>query len=146
MVRYFKLLLFWLGLTILTVPAATAMSIKTPQPGSAERVAILDAMRPQVEAAMRGPVVFVIDTMNVAEGWAFVVGYPQRPDGSAIDPSETGYASEIDYMDGLTTIALLRFVNNRWNLIDLHTGSTDASFTIWPELFGVPGPIVGMGE
>ena len=130
----------------MTIAASAALTIKTPQRGSVERVAILDAMRPQVEAAMRGPVVFVIDTMNVAEGWAFVIGYPQRPDGSAIDPSKTGYASEIDYMDGLTTIALLRFANNRWNLIDLHTGSTDASFTIWPELFGVPGPIVGMAE
>lgn len=146
MMRLLRMISIFLGISLMAIAGSAAMTIKTPQPGSAERVAILDAMRPQVEAAMRGPVVFVIDTMNVAEDWAFVIGYPQRPDGSAIDPSETGYASEIDYMDGLTTIALLRFANNRWNLIDLHTGATDASFTIWPQLFGVPGPIVGMAE
>lgn len=141
--RVFKIVLIWITLSILAATHSFAQNIKTPTRGSAERTAILDAMRPNVEAAMRGPVVFVISTMNVADGWAFVTAQPQRPDGSAIDPYQTGYAQDIEFMDGLSTIALLRYDNARWNLIDLHTGPTDVSYSIWPELFGVPAPIIG---
>lgn len=142
----FKIILLWVALSILGLNIGFAQSVKSPKPGSAERAAILNAMRPQVEAAMRGPVVFVVDTMNVAEGWAFVTAHPQRPDGSAIDPYATGYAQDIEFMDGLNTIALLLFANARWNLVELHTGPTDVSFSIWPELFGVPSYVIGFSQ
>lgn len=141
-----KILLALVAISILGLNAGFAQSVKTPKPGSAERTAILNAMRPQVEAAMRGPVVFVIDTMNVAEGWAFVTAYPQRPDGSEIDPYATGYAQDIEFMDGLSTYALLLYANARWNLVELHTGPTDVSYSIWPEIFGVPSYVIGFSQ
>ena len=144
--RIFNFLLPLVTLSIMGLNLAFAVTVKTPAPGTAERIAILDSMRPHVEAAMRGPVVFVVGTMNVADGWAFVVAHPQRPDGSAINPVETGYAQDIEFMDGLNTIALLRFDNARWNLIDLHTGPTDVSYIIWPQLFGVPAQILGLPQ
>lgn len=141
-----KTLLALCAFLMLGLNPGFAQAIQTPKPGSAERSAILNAMRPQVEAAMRGPVVFVVDTMNVAEGWAFVTAHPQRPDGSAIDPSTTGYAQDIEFMDGLSTYALLLYANARWNLVELHTGPTDVIYSIWPEIFGVPSYVIGFSQ
>lgn len=141
-----RISLFCIVFSIVGFSNVIAQTVTTPRPGTAERAAILDAMRPHVEAAMRGPVVFVVSTMNVADGWAFVTAHPQRPDGSAINPYETGYAEDIEFMDGLNTIALLRFANNRWNLIDLHTGPTDVSYYVWLDLFAVPPHVIGLPQ
>lgn len=139
----FKILVVMTVLSITGIGAVAAQTITTPAPGTAERKAILDAMRPQVEAAMRGPVVFVIDRMNVADNWAFVSANPQRPDGTAIDASKTGFAQDIEFMDGLSTYALLIYANERWNLVEFHVGPTDVSYSIWPEIYGVPTYVIG---
>ena len=60
---------------------AFAAGIHEPAKGSAERKAILDAIRPAIEAQMRGPVEFQINTMLSDGEWAFVGASPQRPGG-----------------------------------------------------------------
>lgn len=49
--------------------------------GSAQRRAILNALRPAVERELRGPVEFVIDCIQVQGGMALVNANPQRPGG-----------------------------------------------------------------
>jgi len=104
---------------------AAAQSVYEPPRGSAERRDILNAIRPMVEARVGPPVEFVVSWMRSGAGWAFVNVNPQRPGGSKIDPFLTTFASQAEYMDGLSTYALLRFQYNRWNLVDFVVGPTD---------------------
>lgn len=132
-------------LVLLTVcGSAFAASIYTPERGSAERKAILDSLRPAMEASMRGPVEFVVNEMNVMDGWAFISVSPQRPGGGAIDATKTGFAEDIGFMDGLRTYALIRFDNGRWHQVEHHVGPTDVSYQYWIQIYGVSAKLLGL--
>ncbi|MEM0899394.1 MAG: hypothetical protein AAGI92_05530 [Pseudomonadota bacterium] len=124
-------------------PRAFAQNYRTPERGTAERRAILDAVRPRIEAEMRGEVEFVVQSLRVLDGWAFAVLDPQRPGGRPIDIADTGYADDLYIMDGLTVFALMRERDGRWHLIDSVTGPTDVAFQPWPEFYGAPRIIFG---
>jgi opacity protein-like surface antigen len=100
------------------VTTAFAADVHEPAKGSAERRAILDAIRPAIEAQMRTPVEFVISVILTDGDWAFVSAMPQHPGGGAIDLEKTAFAGKSDIMDGLSTYALARFANGRWNHVD----------------------------
>lgn len=123
---------------------AFAASIHTPERGSAERKAILDTLRPAMEAALRGPVEFVVEDINVMDGWAFMSVNPQRPGGAQIDLAETGFVQEIEFMDGLYTFALSRFDGERWHHVEHHVGPTDVSYLYWVDLYGVSPKLFGL--
>ncbi len=138
--------------TLLTLGAAAIFAAGSPYPafawyepqrGSGERKAILDAIRPRVEAEMRGPVEFVVTMFRAEDGWAFAILEPQRPGGGKINVRETGYARDHEFMDGLTVYALTRSVGGKWYLVDAVTGPTDAAFTPWPDFYGAPRSIFG---
>jgi hypothetical protein len=122
-----RLLITSLCVTLLTflTQGASAQSVYEPARGTAERKNILNAVRPMMEARVGPPVEFVVDWMRAGNGWSFVQLSPQRPGGSQIDLSRTTFAMNAEYMDGLTTFALLRYQFNRWNLIDFVVGPTD---------------------
>lgn len=102
-----------------------AQSVYEPARGSVERKAILNAVRPLVEARLNPPVEFVVDWMRVGSGWAFVGLAPQRPGGGAVDLRQTTFSDQADYMDGTQTYGLLRYQYDRWNVIDYAIGPTD---------------------
>src|SRR5680860_882548 len=89
------------------VPGAFAQP-HTPARGTPERAAILDSLRPAIEAQLNPPVEFVVRTMNVSGGWAFVTVDPRRPGGGKIALNTTRI-SDPSFLDGLTTYALLKF-------------------------------------
>jgi hypothetical protein len=60
---------------------STAESAHTPPPGSPERRAVLDAMRAEIRRWHGLEVVFVVDELNVQEGWAWLHARPQSRDG-----------------------------------------------------------------
>jgi hypothetical protein len=84
-----SLLLTFLTVTGIAVPASVQARmtqerisyVHTPQPGSVERKAILDAMRSKVKELHGLDVVFNVITMNVSGGWAWVHTMPQSRDG-----------------------------------------------------------------
>ncbi|MDW5315817.1 hypothetical protein [Rhizobium sp. PL01] len=123
---------------------ALALTFREPAKGSAERAAIMDTLRPAVEAEMRGPVEFVVTTIRVTPNWAFVQVEPQRPGGGVIDPEETGFAGDADMMDGLTVYGLMGFQAGRWNLIDHMVGPTDVGYAVWQQRYGVPAALLGL--
>lgn len=132
---------------IMAVAASTvafAAEVHEPAKGSTERKAILDAIRPAIEAQMRGPVEFAINIMLSDGEWAFVGTDPQRPGGGAIDPETTAFAGQSDMIDGLTTYALARFANGRWNHVDDIVGPTDVAYMSWLEQYQVPKAVIGM--
>lgn len=95
-----------------------------PAPGNPLRKAILDALRPSVEAKVGPQVEFVVTKFRVHDGWAFVQAEPQRRGGSAINGP--AHFPDWEYMDAFTMTAILRYQNRRWNLIETAIGATDA--------------------
>ncbi|MEO1744962.1 MAG: hypothetical protein AAFR13_00360 [Pseudomonadota bacterium] len=135
----------WLTLVMVAamLSSAFAQNIYEPARGTAERKAILDAVRPKIEAEMRGPVEFVVGRLRAQDGWAFAQLDPQRPGGTPINPAQTGWARDVDFMDGLTVWALMRRTERGWFLIDAITGPTDVAFLHWPDVYGAPRAIFG---
>lgn len=93
-----------------------------PARGTAQRSAILNALRPAIESELRGRVEFRINCLQVNNGWALVNAEPQRPGGRPID---NNILPDADMRDGLTVTAVMRFSNGRWTLVDQAIGATD---------------------
>ena len=118
-----------LGLLLLPVPCHAAPSkgpvnaTAAPARGTAQREAILNALRPSIEAQLGPSVVFLIKTIRVENGWAFVVADPRRKGGGYIN----GWAYVPDYGDRLTleVTAILHFDKGRWSLVRQQVGATD---------------------
>ena len=72
-----------LATTLFAAFAAVSQTVYTPERGSAERKAILDALRIPIERELKQPIIFVADNFNVQGNWAFVGGMPQGADGNA---------------------------------------------------------------
>lgn len=108
----------------LGISVASAQQIYTPERGSIERKAILNAIRPLLEARLGAPVELVVNRMNVYGDWVWLVVDPQRPGGGQIATSGPDFKMWSD-LDGLTTYALMRQAYGRWNLIDYSIGPTD---------------------
>ena len=93
-----------------------------PRAHSAQRVAILNAVRPAVELELGRPIEFVPTCVQVWKGWALVAAVPQRKGGKKIDPR---ILPDWDNRDGLDVTALLQFRYGRWNLVGHAIGATD---------------------
>jgi hypothetical protein len=124
-------------------PAATTAAMPSPSgvsataqpaPGSAQRAAIMDALRPVIERKLAGPVEFVVRRAAVQDGWALVIADPQRPGGGKINPRRHFPNEVVEFMDGLTVNGILRFSGGGWTLVDHAIGPTD----VW--YCGVEGP------
>ncbi len=112
---------------------ATVQDAGAIAPGSAQRRAILDAIRPAVEAQIGPDVEFVVRQIRVVRGWAFVMADPQRRGGRPIDGHR--YFPDFDNMGGLTVTAVLRYQRGRWRVVEQVTGATD----VWFCDMGPPG-------
>jgi hypothetical protein len=70
-----------------TPPTISMADVTAPRAGSPERTGIMNALRPRYEDMFGPPIVFKVDILRVAAGFAFVVVHPQRPNGTAIEQS-----------------------------------------------------------
>ena len=114
----------------------------TPEKGSAERKAILDALRVPVEKKLKQPVIFNVDHFQVMDGWAFLLGAPRRPDGGKVDYSGTPYRQAVDagaFDDGI--IALLHQVGGNWRVVQYVIGATDVPYLDWDRKYRAPRAI-----
>ncbi|HEX8499418.1 MAG TPA: hypothetical protein VF659_02410 [Pyrinomonadaceae bacterium] len=122
--------------------AAPAQGTRTPAPGSAERRAVTDALRAPVEKELRQKVVFKIDHLKAAGGWAFLRGVPQRPGGGKVDYDITPYRERAD--DGAFDdwiCALLRKKGGKWQVVKYNIGATDVVYLDWDKEFKAPPEI-----
>ena len=103
--------------------AALLVLIAAP-PATADRKAVLDALRPRVEAKLGPNVEFVVAHLRIEDGWAFVIVDPQRKGGKPIDGWAI-FGEHFDNMDGLRTEAVLRRTKGRWRVVDWGIGATD---------------------
>jgi hypothetical protein len=111
----------------------------TPERGSSERKAILDALRLPVEKQLRQSVIFKIDHLKVQSGWAFIIGRPQQADGSAVDYSNTVYQEAIEegaFDDSI--VALLQNTGGKWRVKQFVIGATDVPWVDWDQKYRAP--------
>ena len=99
--------------------------VATPPAGSPQRRAILDALRPAIEARLGPDIEFVVRSIDIRGGWAVVTADPQRRGGRAIDARRYFPADDLEFMDGITVTAVMRFQGGRWRHVQHAIGATD---------------------
>ena len=87
-----------------------ALALAAAAPAPVERKAVLNALRPAVEAKLGSDVQFVVHVIRVEDGWAFVMADPQRKGGKPIDGRRV-FGEDFDNMDGLRVDAVLQRKN-----------------------------------
>jgi|GEM_PF-2447403 len=126
-------------------PVAPAQSLHTPATGSAERKAIMDAMRPEIEAYLGQKVVFKVDVLKVKSNYAFYSGTAVTPSGKDLNYSlvNPDYKSALDA--GIASpgsiFALLRYQNGAWKLVTKKIGPTDVTYATWWKDYSAPKEI-----
>ena len=103
---------------------AALLALAVAAPASTERKAVLDALRPAVEARLGPNIEFVVAHLRIEDGWAFVIADPQRKGGKPIDGWAI-FGEHFDNMDGLRTEAVLKRTKGRWRVVDWGIGATD---------------------
>jgi len=117
-----------LALASVAVPPAALAQVNGTAPasvGSAQRRAILDALRPAVETRLGPDIEFVVRSIDIRGGWAVITADPQRRGGRAIDARRYFPADDLEFMDGITVTAVMRFQNGRWRHVQHAIGATD---------------------
>lgn len=110
--------------------AALSQSVYTPTQGSAERKAILNALRVPVEKDLKQKVTFVTDNFRVQGNWAFVSGRPRKPSGDRIELKGTQFEGHDDMYDD-NFFGLLRKTGGKWRVVTHALGCTDVCYAIW---------------
>ena len=127
--------------TTTTLAPGPAAGLHTPATGTAERKAILDALRVPVEKELNQSVVFVIDTLKVKNDFAFVLGQTVQPSGAPIDYSKTPYLQDVQagaFSD--EAIGLLHW-DGGWKVLIYNVGATDVAWLDWGQQYGAPQAI-----
>jgi len=65
--------------------ASAQDKVVSPAQGTPERKAIMDALRPKLEAELKTDLVFVVSDIRASADWAFLMAQPQRKDGKKLD-------------------------------------------------------------
>ena len=127
-----------------TGSGGTRSELHTPERGSEERKAIMDALRLPVEKKLRQQVIFKVDHLKVQNGWAFLIGKPQRLDGTPVDYSDTVYRNAVGagaFDDGI--VALLHDAGGKWKMVQYVIGATDVPYVDWDKKYHAPKAIFG---
>ena len=128
--------------------AASALSqVHEPEKGSAERKAILDALRIPVERDLKQRVAFSADHFKVSGNWAFVSGSPQTPAGGRPDYSTTIFAAAVESgaFDN-NFFGLLKRSAGKWKTVAVAIGCTDVCFLDWPQKYRAPKAVFPFSE
>jgi len=135
-------LIFGLLLLFAAASAASAQAAYTPEKGSPDRKAILDALRFPIERDLKQKVVFVADNFRVQGNFAFVSGTPQNSSGEDPDYARTKYADQVDSgaFDN-NFFALLKKTSGKWRVTHYLIGCTDVCYADWWRRFRAPKAI-----
>lgn len=113
-----------------------------PSAGSAERKAIMDALRKPVETSLNRPVLFRVPHPNdfrAQKGWAFLTVELRKPDGSPMDFRGTRYADRGRPSD--VVVALLHRTGRRWRVAAFVLPRTDLEWGEWSRKYHAPRAI-----
>ncbi len=133
-------LIFVSVFTIVISGVAAAQGVYSPKTGSAERTAILGALRIPVERTLKQKIVFVTDHFNANGTWAFVSGRPMTPSGGKPSLKGTIFDGAEDMFDD-NFFGLLRKTGGKWRVVTHALGCTDVCYLDWWEKYKAPKSI-----
>lgn len=138
---------FILSIVLICAVSNFTQTIYTPEKGSAERTAILNALRVPVEKELKQKVQFSIQTFNVQGNWAFINGEPQSANGDKPDYSITEYAEAIkEGMFDDNFQALLKKTGGKWKVVTSAIGCTDVCYATWWKDYKAPKAVFPYSE
>ncbi len=128
--------------TLMIAAAAAAQAVYTPSKGSAERKAILNALRVPVERELKQKITFNARYFSVSGKWAFVGGDPLKPGGGRPNYRGTPYQEAIDAdMFDNNFFAILKKSGTKWNVVHYDIGCTDVCYADWWRRYKAPKAI-----
>jgi len=139
--------LFSLAAIFVFAAASFAQMAYTPAQDSAERKAILSALRVPVEKELKQKIQFSIQNFKVQGNWAFVNGEPQNSSGGEPNYKNTKYQAQVS--DGAfdnNFQALLKKTGGKWKVVTYAIGCTDVCWLGWGEQYKAPKAIFEMPE
>jgi hypothetical protein len=133
----------WLLVAVLLLACAPTAAAQgrphTPPRGSAEREALMDALRQTVRSELGKPAIFEVNELRVLGEWAFADVSPRNPDGTPLDyrgtPLEEAWREGV--VDG-GMYALLRRQGARWRVVRHAIGPTDVAWLEWESELRLP--------
>lgn len=130
----FALLIFCFGSIV------NAQQVYTPEKGSPERAAILNAVRVPVERDLKQGIVFVTDNFKIKGNWAFVSGRPTTPSGGRPNLKGTKFDGYEDMFDD-NFFGLLKKTGGKWKVVAHALGCTDVCYADWWRRYKAPKAI-----
>ena len=137
-----KKLIIYSAVIIAACSSIAAQPAYTPEKGSAERAAILDALRIPVERDLKQKIVFAADHFKVQGNWAYLSGAPQAAAGGQPNYRKTKYWDAVD--SGAfdhNFFALLKKTAGKWKVTVYAIGCTDVCYADWSSEFKAPKAI-----
>lgn len=133
-----KSLFSLLAITILAT-VSLAQKVYTPEKGSAERTAILAALRVPVEKDLKQKIQFSVEEFKSNGTWAFLSGDPQNMSGGKPNYKKTPYQEAIDAdMFDNNFFALLKKTGGKWKVVTYEIGCTDVCYAPWWKKYKAP--------
>jgi len=133
-----------------SVLAQYSQPLYTPKPGSPERKAIMDGLRPTIERKLHQKVIFVVNHLAVQGIWAFTVTIPKQPNGKIVDWQKTAWRDAVkpghetgDAFSG-EVVGLLRKRAGHWRTVDYCIGPSDVCWEGWDKKHGASSAIFRM--
>ena len=122
---------------------ALAQSAYTPKPGSAEREAIMDALRAPAKKDLGRTVIFKVDRLRVVGDWAFARVSPTLPNGDEIDYTKTKYRKQVELgaFDPQAETLLRRTVEG-WDVVEWRFGATNVESVLWVQKYDLPKSLI----
>lgn len=137
----------WLSVLLACLAAvpAYAIEVQAPAKGTPLRAAILDTARSTFEQQVGAPVEFVVNTLNVIDGWAYGDVKLQRPGGTPIDWSRTKFAEDFEQgmLETEHNLFLLQQSGADWTLVEYAIGPTDVAWDWWRQQRKLPAELFG---
>ncbi len=129
-------------------PKVTRSDVVTPKPGSPDRLALLNAVRPIYEKLFGKPIVFHVDTMRVAAGYAFIAVHPERPNGAPIEKQiwEAAIGTCILTPTSVEQEYWMKKVNGTWRIALRNQFCADDSIADEGDIIGAPPELVGQSH
>lgn len=128
LIRLISMRLALILMLCLALPSPAAAWTE-PARGTAERRAMMDAMRPLAEMNLGAPVEFVVHGLRVDGRAGFAMVSAQRPGGGEIDLAQTPLVRQQgldpEFMDGASMQALLWKSGQSWVVAHWAIGATD---------------------
>jgi len=116
-----------------------AQKVYTPEKGSAERTAILAALRVPIEKELKQKIQFSVQEFKSNGTWAFLSGEPQDMNGGKPNYKGTPYQKAIDAdMFDNNFFALLKKTGGKWKVITQAIGCTDVCYIDWWKKYKAP--------